>query len=156
MVDKLALELEQQLLQGKSKKNIWRELDKDSNKEKARFYLNNSAELADRQALQLINLCLAIILAFLTFKKLLTAFSFGRLDVFFFTSLVVPIINIYILKEILRFRRLGFQYLFILSCLALVLPENRQPLELFLTLGMILLSAFLYLKLFPKKKEIKD
>ena len=74
---------------------------------------------------------------------------------FLFTSLVVPIINIYVLKEILRFHRLGFQYLFVLSCLALLLPENRQPLELFLTLGMIVLSGYLFRTLFPADKQLR-
>ncbi|MEN8141593.1 MAG: hypothetical protein ABFR97_10260 [Thermodesulfobacteriota bacterium] len=155
MNDPLAIKIEKQLLQGKKKKTIWEEEKSGETAPRALFLLNNSAELAERKRFQLINLSLAIILAFVTFKKLLTAFSFGRLDVFFFTSLVVPIINIYILKEILRFKRLGFQYLFILSALSLVLPQNRsQPLELFLTGGMIILSAFLYLKLFPKGKQI--
>ncbi len=156
MADQLEKDIEQQLLQGKTKKNIWQQLAGKEGKQKALFVLNNSAELSERQAFQLINLCLAIILAFLTFKKLLTAFSFGKLDIFFFTSLVVPIINIYVLKEILRFKKLGFQYLFVLSCAALVLPENRHPLELFLTCGMIALSGFLYLKLFPKGKIINE
>ena len=154
MEDPLAQQIERELLAGKSKKKIWQGLTETADKTKALFYLNNSAELKDRKTFQLINLCLAIILAFITFKKLLTAFSFGRLDVAFFTSLVVPIINIYVLKEILRFKRLGFQYLFVLSCLSLLLPENRYPLELFLTGGLIVLSGFLYLKMFPKDKII--
>jgi hypothetical protein len=151
MADPIERKIEQRLLAGENKKTIWQEMQKEETPGKILFYLNNKAALKDRLTNQLVNLALALALAFLTAKELITLFSFGRLDIPFLTGLVVPIINIYILKEILRFHRLGYQYLFVLTILSLILPKNHGPLELSLSLLMIATSGFLHLKLFPKK-----
>lgn len=148
-------EIEKKLLTGESKDAIWQELQNKKEAEKALFYLNNKAGLKERVRFQYANLTLALILAFMTAKELITLFSFGRLDIPFLTGLVVPIINVYILKEILRFHRLGYQYLFVLTTLSLILPKNHASLELSLSIAMITLSGFLYLRLFPKGKELK-
>lgn len=151
MADPIERKIEQRLLAGENKKTIWQDMQKDETPGKILFYLNNKAALKDRLTYQLVNLALALVLAFLTAKELITLFSFGRLDIPFLTGLVVPIINIYILKEILRFHRLGYQYLFVLTAVSLILPKNHGPLELSLSLMMIGVSGFLYLKIFPKK-----
>ncbi|MEN8256700.1 MAG: hypothetical protein ABFS09_02445 [Thermodesulfobacteriota bacterium] len=154
MADPIERRIEQRLLAGQRKADIWQDMKNDAEPEKALFYLNNKASLKDRLNFQIVNLVLALILAFVTAKELITLFSFGKLDVAFLAGLVVPIINIYILKEILRFHRLGYQYLFVLSTLSLILPKNHGTLELSLTLLMIATSGFLHMKLFPKKRAI--
>ncbi len=151
MADPIERKIEQRLLAGDSKKTIWQQMQQEPEPEKALFYLNNKAALKERLSYQLINLGLALVLAFITAKELITVFSFGRLDVAFLTGLVVPIINIYILKEILRFHRLGYQYLFVLTAISLILPKNHAPLELSLSLLLIAASGFLYLRLFPNQ-----
>jgi hypothetical protein len=90
------------------------------------FHLKNSSLPRDRKKIQVINLFLALVLLFITAKKLITAFSFGVLDIFLLLSLVVPMINIYVLREILRFHRIGYQFLFVLSCLSLLQPGRDQ------------------------------
>ena len=67
-----------------------------------------------------------------------------------FILLVVPVINMYVLKEILFFRRNGYLFLCVLSALSFVSPENWQFPEFLFVLAMIAISAFLYLKMFPK------
>lgn len=155
MADPIEREIEQRLLAGENKEMIWQDLQEEAEPEKSLFHLNNKAGLKQRVTYQHVNLALALILAFLTAKELITIFSFGKLDIVFLTGLVVPIINIYILKEILRFHRLGYQYLFILTTLSLILPKNHGTLELSLSLLMIAASGFLHLKLFSKKDVIK-
>ena len=154
MADPVERLVEQRLLAGENKFDIWKELQNDTEADKILFYLNNKASLKDRTSFQYVNLALALTLAFVTAKELITLFSFGKLDIAFLAGLVVPIINIYILKEVLRFHRLGYQYLFVLTAVSLVLPKNHEPLELSLALLMIAGSGFLYAKLFPKKKTI--
>ncbi len=88
-------------------------------------------------------------------KKLLAAFAFGTLDIYLLLALVVPTINFYILREILRFHRLGFKFLFILSILSLVQPENHHMQEIAILSIMIGLSGYLYKKMFPENELIK-
>ncbi len=155
MADPIERKIEQRLLAGESKETIWQDMQKEEEPGKALFHLNNKARLKERVSYQLVNLALALVLAFMTAKELITLFAFGKLDIAFLAGLVVPIINIYILKEILRFHRLGYQYLFVLATLSLVLPKNHAALELSLTLLMIGAAGFLYLKLFPKRGVVK-
>ena len=156
MADKIEKEIEELLQQGKSKKKIWKQLRNGKNSHKSLFSLNNCSLPQDRKTYQVFNLILAVLLTFVTAKKLLTALSFGSLDIFLLLGLVVPIINIYVLREILRFRRLGYKFLFVLSCLSLVQPENHHSQELFLIGAMIGLSGFLYRRMFPATALITD
>ncbi len=143
------------LLEGKTKQQIWRKLKTDDKQVNLAFHLNNIALPVDRKKFIFMNIFLAGILLFLTFKKIYATASHGHADLYFFMSLVVPIINIYVLREVLKFHRIGYQFLFILSCLSLFRPENRQPQELLMSAVLIGLSGFLYLKLFPSKNHIK-
>jgi len=90
----------------------------------------------------------------MTLIKLWGAAAIGGVNLVFFMALVVPAINFYVLKKLLRFRRIGYQFLFILSLIALFHPENHHILEMSLTVAMILLSGFLYLRVFPKAEMI--
>ncbi|PLX48810.1 MAG: hypothetical protein C0613_09425 [Desulfobulbaceae bacterium] len=155
-MESMEKEIEKKLLAGESKQAIWQEMQSEKEAEKVLFYLNNKAGLKERVRFQYANLALALMLAFMTAKELITLFSFGRLDIPFLTGLVVPIINVYILKEILRFHRLGYQYLFVLTTLSLILPKNHAALELSMSIAMITLSGFLYLKLFPKGEGVRS
>jgi hypothetical protein len=155
MADKFEKEIEELLQKGKSKTAIWEMFKNDKEPLKVLFYLNNSSLPRDRKKFQVINLLLALVLLFMTSKKLITAFSFGTLDIFLMLSLVVPVINIYVLREILRFHRIGYQFLFVLSCLALLQPENHHEQELFILGLLIGLSGYLYQQMFPAKKQIR-
>lgn len=155
MADKIEKKIEGMLAEGLKKQQVWQQLKNEKTQHKVLFFLNNTSMPADRRKYQVINLLLALILAFITFKKLLTALSFGNLDVFLLLGLVVPIINIYVLREILRFHRLGYRFLFVLSCLSFLQPENHHVQESILLLLMIGLSGYLHLRMFPEKEQLQ-
>lgn len=142
------------LADGLKKPRIWEKLRNDEKPYKALFFLNNASKPEDRRKFQILNLFLALVLGFMTFKKLLTALSFGSLDIFLLLGLVVPVINIYVLREILRFHRLGYRFLFVLSWLSLLQPENHHLQEIVFIFLMIVISAYLHLRMFPKNEQI--
>ncbi|MCB2183177.1 MAG: hypothetical protein KQH63_14185 [Desulfobulbaceae bacterium] len=154
MADIIEKEIEGLLINGQNKKEIWRKYKNHEEQHKALFYLNNLSNPTDRKKFLLLNLILVIFLTFITAKKLLTALSFGSVDLYLFLGLVVPTINIYVLREILKFHKTGYKFLFILSILSLVQPENHHIQELFILTVMIVLSGFLHQKMFPAKDAI--
>jgi hypothetical protein len=159
MADKLEKEIEGLLLQGKSKKEILgyfnkQEATDEEKSHKVIFFLNNSATLYHRKKMMTATLALSAALLFITAKKLLAAFSFGTIDIYLMLGLVVPMINFYVLREILRFHRLGFKFLFILSILSLIQPENHHLQEIAILTVMTGLSGFLYKKMFPENEQI--
>jgi len=148
--------IERMLVEGKKRSEIVLELKGKEDPQKLLFYINNISRPADRKKYQILNLALALALTFVTTKKLITAFSFGVLDFFLLVSLVAPVINIYLLREILRFRKIGYQFLFVLSLLSVLHPENHFALEATLLFTIIALSGFLYFTMFPKKERISE
>lgn len=95
-----------------------------------------------------LNYALIGILAVLTCKKVLAIVLAGSMAPAALAGLVVPVINVYFIRLLLLFRKIGYQLVFILSLLALVYPQNRQPVEFALHLLLIVMSAHLYLRLF--------
>jgi len=155
MAKKLVEKITHLLHEGKTKDQVWRNLQGTENHEELVFLLNDLPTLKKRQTFLLLNLPLAALLVIMTGIKLFAAMAIGQVNYLFFLALVVPIINIYILKKILTFRRTGYQYLFVLSFLSLFQPENHRLIEIVI-LGVILfLSGFLYLRMFPKKEQLK-
>jgi hypothetical protein len=155
MTEKIEEQIERLLQEGKGKKKIWEDLKGREDQHKLLFYLNNISLPKERRKYQYLNLALVTVLVFLTAKKLIAAFSFGKFDPWLLLMLVVPIVNLYVLREILRFRKIGYQFLFILSILALLQPENHFRQEATLLVVMIGLSGYLYLRLFPKQAEFR-
>ena len=146
--------VEELLQEGYSKKAVWNKLKDADNPRKVLYYVNNSSMPPLRKKYQYLNLVLVVLLTFITVKKLLVAFSFGALDLALLLSLVVPIVNIHILREILRFRRLGYKFLCIVSLLSLVHPENRYLQETSILLTLSALSGYILVSLFPKTDMI--
>jgi len=99
-----------------------------------------------------LNAVLVVILAILTIMKTLAVIMIGSLHLYNLAGLVVPVINLYFIRLILQYRKAGYQFLFILSILALFYPENRQPVEFGLHLLMIVMSAHLYFAMFSRRK----
>ncbi len=156
MADITEKEIESLLLQGHSKKKIWGNFKDGEKSSKALFYLNNSASIHGRKKFMVLTLLLAAVLTFITAKKLLAAFSFGEVNIYLLLGLVVPTINFYVLREILRFHRIGFKFLFVLSILSLLQPENHHAQEIIILGVMIGLSGFLYKQMFPEGEQIKS
>ena len=91
MADKNEKKIEELLQQGKSKKEIWKQLRNEKNSRTLLFSLNNYSLPQDRKTYLVFNLILAMLLSFVTAKKLLTALSFSSPDIFLLLGLVVPI-----------------------------------------------------------------
>lgn len=154
MATKLSKTIDRLLREGKGKEQIWRSLKNSENPEELTFLLNNQPTLKNRRTFLLLNLPLAAILLIMTGLKFFASVAIGQPNIPFFLSLVVPIINIFVLKKIMRFERTGYQYLFVLSFLSLFQPENHRFLEITLLGVMLFLAGFLYLRMFPRKELI--
>ena len=104
-----------------------------------------------RQKYRLLNYTLVAVLIVLTCKKTLAVIMVGSLSPYNLAGLVVPVINVFFIRLLLLFQKSGYQFICILSILALLYPENRQPIESTLYLLIIVMSAHLYLKMFSQK-----
>ena len=150
MKDKLTHQVDTLLSEGKSRFQIWKRLENSENAGALRRCLNSKALLKDKKAYKYLNIFLTLILLFVTTSKILGVVLFAK-GIYIFVFLIVPMINMYILKEVFFFKRSGYLFLVILSVLSLVYQENRHFPEVLFVLAMIAISSFLYLKLFPKK-----
>ncbi len=149
--------VEELLQKGYSKDKIRQMLKDEDEDGELEFYLKNLAYPADRTRYQFVNLSLFFILLFITLKKLYFALSFGQLSIVMLLAMVVPTVNLYILREIMRYRRIGYLFCMVLSALSLVNAENRAFPEIILVPAMVFLSGFLFAKLFwqYERKENK-
>jgi len=150
MKDELTHQVDTLLSKGKSRFQIWKRLKNSENAARLRHCLNNKALLKDKKAYKYLNILLTLILLFVTISKIVLAVD-TETGIYFFASLVVPMINMYILKEVLFFQRSGYLFLCILSAISFIHQENRHFPEFLFILAMIAIAVFLYLKLFPKK-----
>ncbi len=140
--------VEDLLQKGYSKEKIRALLKGEDQDGELEFYLRNLSYPADRTRYQFVNLSLFFILLFITIKKLYFALSFGQLSIVMLLAMVVPTVNIYILREIMRYRRIGYLFCLVLSAISLVNAENRAFPEIILVPTMVFLSGFLFAKLF--------
>ncbi len=143
--------IEALLQKGLSKKEIRKRLLGQEDTRQLDFFLNNLAYPEDRRRYQIINFSLVLILGFVTIKKFFFALSFGSISLTTLLALVVPTVNVYLIREIISFRRVGYQFLAVLSALSMLNAENRAFPEVILVPAMTMISAFLYLKLFYLK-----
>ncbi|MFH7325670.1 hypothetical protein [Desulfurivibrio sp. C05AmB] len=156
MARPLEEKIEKALLAGESRQAIVARLKEQEDPRTLLFHVNNISHPGVRGKYLYLNLLLGLILLFITSKKMLTIVQFGAIDFFLFLSLVPVVINFYLLREILRFRRIGYQFLLVLAPLSLLLPENRIYPEFPLILLMTALAAFLFLKMFPRRDLIRS
>lgn len=145
-------QVEERLRLGNGKKNIYARLQTPENRAKLVFFLNNKTTMARRKHFMWINLFLCAALLGMTLRRLLAISFTGHFDFFLVFDFIVPTINFYILREILLFHRTGYQFLAILTALALVYPQNRIMPDLLINLGMIALALFLYFRMFPREE----
>ncbi len=147
--------IEELLEQGKSKEEVLDLLSSDFPRQSLLFHLNNIPLPEARRKYRYFNILLMILLSYVTIKKLLIAYLFKDYAIIMLSSLVVPIINIYLLREVWRFHKIGYQFLAFLAILALVHAENRVMPDAAIYIFVSALSAFLYFRLFPKGGQIK-
>jgi len=163
MKDALTYQVDKLLSEGRSRFHIWKRLKNSENETALRHTLNNKALLKDKKAYRYLNILLTLILLFVTTSKLLgialIAMGYEPIppglpvskNIYALVSLIVPMINMYLLKEVFFYKRSGYMFLAILTTLSLVYRENRHFPEILFVLAIIGLSSFLYVKLFPKK-----
>ena len=156
MKDELNSQIDMLLSKGNDRFEIWKRLKAKDNTAALRHYLNNKALLKDKRTYRYLNIFLSLILLFVTIGKILGVVEDIRLakGVYIFIFLIEPSVNMYILKEIVFFKRTGYQFLFVISVLSLLYQGNREFPAILFTLAMITISAFLYMKLFSKKNLI--
>jgi len=150
MKDELTQQVDMLLSEGKSRFQIWKRIKNNENAAALRHCLNNKALLKDKKAYRYLNIFLSLVLLFVTISQVKLAVDIEK-GIYFFASLVVPMINMYILKEVIFFRRSAYMFLFILSALSFIHQDNRNFPEFLFILAIIAMAAFLYFKLFPKK-----
>lgn len=154
MANPLEKEIKARLRQNLSKKEIYKSLATEQNSGEVQHMLNNlPAERLNRKMLPL-RIVLLILLLLLTIKQFLFVYIVEQSSVDLMLGLIGPLIHVYIMRELLRNHRLGYQILPILSVLALLRPENSITPDTYMYVGMALLSGFLYLTLFPKRDKL--
>lgn len=156
MNNELYGKVDQLLHQGLNRHQVWSKLKQDEDQDDLCHYLNTTALPQHRKKYLVLNIILAGVLSFMTCKKILIALALGLKGLFLVLAMVVPLVNIYVLFRLMRFKRAGYQYLFVLSCLSLFQVENRFLQEWTMLAVMIVLSGFLYLKMFSKKELINE
>ena len=161
MPTKIEKRIKTLLAQGKTKKEIYNILSKEMDEEKFERFLRNHVDTSQKKIYHAWNLLLLAILTAVTFYKagiIIASIEETGIDnlIVAVWSLVIPGVNIYLIWLIFRFNRLGYMFLFVLSAISLLRPENRSLIGLVQAVPLIALSGFLYLKLFPKgNKNIK-
>jgi len=151
--------IRRELASGKDKQAVLAQLSRNHDRDEVLYHLNN---LPDKKSLRRYfwpGRLLCLLLLAITVKKLydmaliqLAAASMHRFSPLLLLDLIVPAINFYILTKLWRFERQGYLFMIILGILALVRPENRVQPDIWAYLAIILLSLFLFKKLFPKDR----
>ncbi len=145
--------VEDLLSRGFGKEKVKAILKDDYRDRELDFYLKNIAYPEDRAKYQFVNLSLFCILLFITIKKFYFALSFGQSGMVTLLALIVPTLDLYILREIMRYRRTGYLFCLFLSAFSLVKPENRIFPEIVLMPVMVFLSGFLFARLFHQYEK---
>jgi hypothetical protein len=147
--------IESLLNTGKTKREIYTTLASEMDADDFERFLRNHTELSKKETYFGWNLLLVFFVAAVTFFKLgkmiTPLVEYGVHNALMAAwGLLVPAVNLCCAWFVYRYHRLGYVFLFVLSCLALLRPENQHTTGLFQTVPIIFLSGYLYLKLFPK------
>ncbi len=148
-------EIKKSLLQGRSKKNIYRKLSTGTNQYELVNLLNNLPLGERRKKTFAITLFLVALLAVLTIKQFLFIYLHENSNISLILGLIGPMIHLYVMRQLLLSHRLAYQLLPLLSVLALLRSENQIIPDMYMYGGMALLSGALYLFLFPKKEQMQ-
>jgi len=155
MAQKVEHRIAELLARGKTKEEVYALLSAEMDVEDFERFLRNQAPLTRKEACYGWNYLLLAVLAAFTFMRLGEilgpVLDHGVQNVIIVAwSLIVPAVNLCLLWYIYRFHRLGYLFLFVVSALALLRPENHNLMGLLQAMSLMVLSGFLYLKLFPK------
>ncbi len=152
MADRLEVLVDRLLTQGLSKHEIRNRLS-DHEADGLDFLLSSRPYPEDAARYRLVNWIIILLLAVVTLKKIAIALGYGPMGISTLAGLVVPGINIYILKEISRFRRMGYQFLMIIAPISLINAENRQLPELVFMPVLAMAAGFMFWRLFYTREK---
>ncbi len=156
----LISDMEQQvrelLFQGLSKQEVYDRLATYNNRDELRYLLNNLPAPEPRRKYLYLNIILISMLGIITARKLYTLWGIDTFSIFTLFILVVPTINIYLMRELMLFHRTGFQFTAILCAISLLNSENRMLPEIVFIPLIVALAGFLYFKLYPDDSMIND
>lgn len=156
----LISDMEQQvrelLFQGLSKQEVYDRLATYNNRDELRYMLNNLPAPEPRRKYLYLNIILISMLGIITARKLYTLWGIDTFSLFTLFILVVPTINIYLMRELMLFHRTGFQFTAILCAISLLNSENRMLPEIVFIPLIVALAGFLYFKLYPDDSMIND
>ncbi len=154
MHNPLEKEIKRRLKQNQSKKDILAQLATAQNRGVVVHMLNNLPRHTKNRQMLPLRLVVFSLLLLLTIKQFLFVYLHESSSVDLMLGLIGPFIHVYVMRELLRNHRLGYQILPILSLLALFRPEVRIFPDIYMYLGMAFLSGLLFFVLFPKKEQI--
>ena len=120
------------------------------------YHVNSYSTLADKQKYMVLHLILVGLVLLVTSKSVYEIVHYGVLDLRTMAALVIPLVNIYIVRKLLYFHKNGYKFLFVLTLLSLVHKQNHYGVGLIISLMMIVLSGFLYKKFFSKEKLLAE
>ncbi len=156
MAGLLEEQVREELRKGQKKETILARLATPENRYNLIYILNNLPLESRRLQGRWLNYLLVFLVLTVTAKKiyliaalLLAAVKLNQFTPLLLLDLIVPAINFYVMRELLRFHRQGYQFMTVLGALALLRGENRIFPDLYLYLAIIALSLFLLWKMFP-------
>ncbi|WP_457573473.1 hypothetical protein [Desulfolithobacter sp.] len=163
MAELLEEQVRKELKKGQKKESILVHLATPENRDNLIHILNNLPLEARRRQGQWLNYLLVTLVLTVTVKKiyliavvLLAAVKLDQFTPLLLLDLIVPAINFYVMRELLRFHRQGYQFMAVLGTLALLRGENRIFPDFYLYLSIIALSLFLLWKMFPNKEKLQQ
>jgi len=153
-------DLEQQvrrlLFQGMDKQEVYDQLATYNNRDDLRFLLNNLPAPEPRKKYLYLNIMLISMLGIITARKLYSLWGIDTFNMFTLFILVVPTINIYLMREMMLFHRTGFQFTAILCAISLLNAGNRILPEIVFIPLIVAIAGFLYYRLYPSDSMIRD
>ena len=152
----LEKEIKTLLKKQQSKKEIYKTLITETNSTELTNLLNNLPLYGRKKNTFIITLFLVVILTLLTIKQGLFIYLHDNSNVSLILGCIGPIIHMYIIRELLLSHRLAYQLLPLLSILALLRQENRIVPDMYMYMGMAVISCLLYFFLFPKKELLDN
>ena len=152
----LEKEIKALLKKRQSKKEIYKILVTETNGTELTNLLDNLPLYRRKKNTFIITLFLVVLLTLLTIKQGLFIYLHDNSTVSLILGCVGPIIHVYIIRELLLSHRLAYKLLPLLSILALFRQENRIIPDMYMYMGMAVLSGLLYFFLFPKKELLDN
>lgn len=146
----------QQLNSGLSREQVLKKMKGVDDDDEIIYHLNSYATLANKRKYTVPTLVLVGLVLLVTGKSVLEIVGYGVLDMKAVAALVIPLVNVYILRKLLCFHKNGFKFLFVLTLLSLVHKHNQYGIGLLVSLSMIILSGLLYWKLFNKADLLSE